>query len=444
MLDRVGWIMVAALFFVSLCGATALAQGRYAGRRLEEALRLLQAGGLRIVYSSEIVRPDMRVVTEPGAHGMRAVLDELLKPYHLKAEDGPGGTIKIVRAKPTEPAPASVRPPDSRSKAKNARHTDDAAGLTTYIEHVAVTAPLPRPHEPAVGSEMSVARADLPVLSSAGGADDPMRAVQAMPFAAASDDFGTELSVRGSPYQQAAVVIDGVATPWLRHAMYGTSELASLGMVNSLVVENATLRAGVYPHRYDNRLGPQIDLTLREGSRTSRHWRAVLGVTDATVAGEGPLGSDRRGSWLIGLRQSYREWPNTWTADFSGKAFGFSDGAAKLVHDVTSRHQVSFTALAGRSVIDERGNGGPDDLAVAANHAAMLNFRWRSTFASNTVLNQQLSLVTHNFNETDQRNREITRSADKHLSYRASVTRKMRSGVLDGASRLSASTVYGS
>src|SRR5207237_4902885 len=138
MLDRVGWIMVAALFSVSLCGAEALAQGRYAGRRLEEALRLLQAGGLRIVYSSEIVRADMRVVTEPRAHGMRAVLDELLKPYHLKAEDGPGGTIKIVRAKPTEPAPASVRPPDSRSKAKNARHTDDAAGLTTYIEHVAV------------------------------------------------------------------------------------------------------------------------------------------------------------------------------------------------------------------------------------------------------------------------------------------------------------------
>ena len=73
---------------------------RFLGRSLADALRALQAAGLRIVFSSATVTPDLRVDTEPRATHARQRLDELLAPHGLKAQDGPGGVIQVVRAEP--------------------------------------------------------------------------------------------------------------------------------------------------------------------------------------------------------------------------------------------------------------------------------------------------------------------------------------------------------
>src|SRR5262245_48616924 len=70
----------------------------YRGRLLADALRELQAQGLRIVFSSATVTPELRVKTEPRARIPRQVLDELLAPHDLQVSDGPGGMLVIVRA----------------------------------------------------------------------------------------------------------------------------------------------------------------------------------------------------------------------------------------------------------------------------------------------------------------------------------------------------------
>src|SRR5262245_29369240 len=79
---------------------------RYEGRRLADALRALQGRGLRIVFSSATVTPDMRVAVEPRAKVARQILDELLEPHDLKAEEGPGGVIQVVRSKPVAAIPS--------------------------------------------------------------------------------------------------------------------------------------------------------------------------------------------------------------------------------------------------------------------------------------------------------------------------------------------------
>jgi hypothetical protein len=94
---------------------------------LADALRTLQDQGLRLVFSSEIVTPDMRVLQKPKARTPRAQLDELLQPHGLTAEEGPGRIVQIVRARPPEQpqprrtpatsprAPAGARPARSRT-----------------------------------------------------------------------------------------------------------------------------------------------------------------------------------------------------------------------------------------------------------------------------------------------------------------------------------------
>jgi Ca-activated chloride channel family protein len=81
---------------------------KYAGRPLGDVLRELQATGLNIVFSSEIVQPTMKVLAEPKAVLPREVLDEILREHRLQVRSGPGGTLRIVRLPGQTPSPVTV------------------------------------------------------------------------------------------------------------------------------------------------------------------------------------------------------------------------------------------------------------------------------------------------------------------------------------------------
>jgi Ca-activated chloride channel homolog len=78
----------------------------YVGLSLGEALAALQADGLRVIYSEDLVRPEMRVVEEPKAAWLHDVLEELLAQHGLVARVGPGGSLLVVRG---GVAPVTVR-----------------------------------------------------------------------------------------------------------------------------------------------------------------------------------------------------------------------------------------------------------------------------------------------------------------------------------------------
>ena len=73
---------------------------RFVGRPLAEVLSDLQAEGLQIVFSTAVVTPTMVVEAEPSANDPRRILDQILAPHGLTAEEGPGGTVFIVVATP--------------------------------------------------------------------------------------------------------------------------------------------------------------------------------------------------------------------------------------------------------------------------------------------------------------------------------------------------------
>src|SRR5262245_23921925 len=96
----------ARLLIATLFGIVSTADAQPAARRsLEAALRELQAEGLNIVYSSELVRPEMRVAVEPPPLEPRQRLDALLKPHGLAVRAGPNGALLIVRARALKPKP---------------------------------------------------------------------------------------------------------------------------------------------------------------------------------------------------------------------------------------------------------------------------------------------------------------------------------------------------
>jgi hypothetical protein len=429
--------LTAVVMAVCICTpALARAQSRsdtLAGRRLDDALRVLQMRGLRLVFSSELVTPDMRVREEPRATAAREKLTEILQPHGLIAENGPGGVIQVVRQKRPagEPTRAPVVP--TQPKESVADRSQRQALTPGYIERVTVTPNASGRREVNAGSDRSLGSSELDGLSGY-VADDPLRIVQALPGVAGGDDFRSEYSVRGSAYRHAGVVVEGVVAPWLQHAALGRGDTGTMTMLRGDVIQEATLLVGAYPRKDGSQLGPQLNLTLREGSRTAQHFRLGVSGTSTTLTAEGPLGSSTRGSWLVGVRNSHAEWP-VGRNDHQSTVFGFRDIQSKLVYDVRRDQEVSVTVVAGMSNI-ERDDPNPITLADGVNRAVMVSAAWRSVIGSRTVVTQRISSLTHQFLNRDQTSQPTSGGANAAYAYRMDVTRALFGGVVDAGAQV--------
>ena len=498
--QRATTAMLVSVALVSSAGTAVAEPQEYQGRSVIEAIRLLQARGLRIVYSSATVTPELRVQVEPRSTAARQQLDELLAPHGLRARDGPGGTIQIVRQAPvTAPRAADVGSIEglvvdaltgaplsgvvvrvdgegrgTRSDADGefllrrvhagtrtllastpgyplvSQEVHLAGGATvavtvrlppatgTHWEYVAVSRPWPYRTDQGVASEMSLDRGQFGRMHGS-LADDPVRAVHAFPRVTPVDEFRSEFAVRGSPFRHVDFVVDGASTEWLQHTAHSRGATGSLSMLAGQVLEAATLRAGAYPRRHGSRLGPELELTLREGDRSDVAFRAAVGGTNAMFLGEGPLGGSERGSWLVALRQSLLEWPSDSEAS-SRTAFGFTDGVAKLVYDVRPGQQVALSVLAGTSNIDSEDNLAPNELGGGRNRTSVVNLSWRSTSGS-TAFTQRLYVVRHGFVNEYPTGRDSDSGADEDVVYRADLVRPIARGLLETGGRLGRTAV---
>lgn len=486
------------LLAMALFGSPALARQAVIdkGMPLSDALQNLQARGLKIVFSSAIVSPDLRVKVEPKGTTARQQLGELLAPHGLEVREGPGQTLQIVRAETSKRARREARGSvegrvvDAWTAAPvpnvivgveghDAETQTDAAGqfvlkqiaigrqtvtaladgylpirravsieeaparialrlfpeAQTHREFISVSDAAPHRQDRGVASEMSLDRSDVASLTGH-AAEDPLGAFHSFPGVTATDDFRSDLVVRGSPFRHVDLVIDGVSTHWLRHSAADRGVTGSLLMMSSIVVESATLRSGAFPRRHGDRLGPELDLSLREGSRSEFVLRGAIGGSHAVLAAEGPLGAagstgSARGSWLLSARQSVLEWPPERPAS-SRTPFGFSDGLAKAVFDVRPTQQVALVALGGISTVDgEEEAPVPHQLADGTNRASAISVSWRSTFGPALVVKQQASLVTQRFWNREQSGQHTDGGSNRAIAYRAAMSRPLGKGLLD-------------
>jgi len=107
----------AALAALLSCLAPAMsAQTTFKGRPLTDALSMLRRQGLNLIFSSDLVRPEMTVEVEPAGATLQELLETLLAPHGLTAEIGPGGSLLVVE-RTTQPIIVSITSPTSRRTA---------------------------------------------------------------------------------------------------------------------------------------------------------------------------------------------------------------------------------------------------------------------------------------------------------------------------------------
>jgi hypothetical protein len=223
-----------------------------------------------------------------------------------------------------------------------------AEGTGTYQETVTVAAATPPTTLAGVSSQMELGSAGLADLRGV-AADDPMRAIQALPGVATGDDFQAEFSVRGSAYRHVGIVLDGVPTASLIHAVRGREDTGSVAIINTDVLSRAALFAGPHPQRHGDWIGATLDFGLRDGSRDRAGFRAAVSGTSASAVLEGPIGPDKKGSWLVSVRKSYLDWLIRKIDPDVDSTVGFSDASARVVYDVSARNQIQFVLVGGRA-----------------------------------------------------------------------------------------------
>jgi hypothetical protein len=269
-------------------------------------------------------------------------------------------------------------------------------GAGAYTERLTVSGSL-QAESDAVPGSTSLHGRELENLRGA-VLDDPLRALQSLPAATATDDFYSQFAVRGNPFHYVGMVVDGVPTQYLLHSVNGITDGGSIAMINSDTLGSVSLLPGSYPQRTGRRMGAQIDLTTREGDRDQFRGRAGLSGTSAGFLVEGPL-AGRKGTWLASVRRSYLDYLIKRIDPEAGFAFGFVDAQAKVVYDLTPKHQVSITGLGGRAVFDEGDpNLGPNEIRKGISRAWLTSLTWRYLPSPRVAITQRVFSTGLRFN----------------------------------------------
>ena len=271
-------------------------------------------------------------------------------------------------------------------------------GAGAFEEHVTVSGATSTEHPS--DSAIALHGRDLQALRGV-TLDDPLRALQSLPAVTATDDFYGEFAVRGSPFSQVNLLVDGMPSQYLMHSVFGVTDGGSIAMINSDAVGSVSLLPGSYSQHAGRRLGARVDLDMREGDRDRFHARMGLSGTSATVLTAGPL-IGKRGSWLVSARRSYLDLLLNRIDEGGNLAFGFTDGEAKVVFDATSRNQLQLLAILGRSQFNEKpDNLGSNDEATVTGHSWLTGLTWRFTPSPRFIATQRVyatGLAYHNHN----------------------------------------------
>ena len=297
-------------------------------------------------------------------------------------------------------------------------------GTGTYSETVSVVGAAGARSGSDAPADLRVRGLELQQLSGL-LANDPMRAVQALPGVATGDDFRSEFSVRGAGPAQTGFIFEGISTEFLLHTVQQVNGSGSIAMVNGEVLDSVALRSGSYPGRYGNRTGAEVEFQMREGSRDRVRAHASVSAVDASGVAEGPLGRSNRGSWLVSARKSYLDLILKRMYEDQSLSFGFTDAQSKLSWRASDRHLLTWSTTAGRSKLDLVPDtvSNPNDIRFAVNQSALSVLAWRFTPTSVFSLNQKLAVVANHFENTSRDGPILDDGDTRDVVYRAEWTR---------------------
>ncbi len=278
-----------ALSILALPAAAWGSETAFRGLSLAEALQRLQAGGLPVFFSSGVVRDSIRVETEPKGSSPREILNELLRPHGLRAEEL-AGRLVVVAATP--PAAAIAAPIADNGRQMTAE--PESIPIPVVRDEVDVFQDAATPNLGEIHGTQSINAADTAAWPHLG--NDAFRAVSLLP-GTASSEASSQVHIRGGRDDEVLVVLDGLEL----FAPYHLQEFDSaLSIVAPSFLERVELSTGGYPAEYGDRMSGVLDMTTLTPP-SSRRFELGLGLLYGEASASAALPEDR-GRWYGAAR----------------------------------------------------------------------------------------------------------------------------------------------
>jgi TonB dependent receptor-like, beta-barrel/TonB-dependent Receptor Plug Domain len=261
---------------------------------IPELLDQLDHAGVTVLYSSDLVKPWMRVREAPTTDEPQGLLTEVLAPYGLTVTDGPADTLMIVRAATSAVPPAQMTAGESHGKASKALRVPQRPAALP-IEEVTVHSSRYRLVRDPLATAGTLTADDLDVLPDVG--DDALRAVARLPGTSASD-FTAKVNVRGGEADETLVRFDGLRL----YEPFHLKDFQSLvSAIDPRVVRDIDVYTGGFPAAFGDRMSSVFDVaTIAPGD--SAHREISLSFFNTSLLAADRFDSDA-GDWLVAARR---------------------------------------------------------------------------------------------------------------------------------------------
>jgi outer membrane receptor protein involved in Fe transport len=306
---------VAAILSLLGASAPALASG-FVDLSLEQALDELQARGLSLLYSSDLVKPGMRVMREPSADTAREILEELVVPHGIRIMEGPSGILLLTR---------STRPNGATAPSQTLEVTEVVVTASRYAWVRTPQISLTR-----------LSAAELQLAPNVG--DDPLRTLARLPGAAATD-LSAKFYVRGGAADETLVRFDGLR---LANPFHLKDFQSVFSAIDPALIGTIDVYTGGFPANFGDRMSGVIDIhPVRAETEAHREISASLYNASALAAGRFNSG---RADWAVSARRGNLDRVLEWSGMHLGEP-AYSDVYARLGHQVGSSMAISANLL---------------------------------------------------------------------------------------------------
>ena len=176
-----------------------------------------------------------------------------------------------------------------------------------------------------------------------GGNRDISRVIQSLPGVGFSVGFRNDLIIRGGSTAENKFYLDDIEIPNINHFVTQGGSGGPQGLLNIDFIRDVNFYSSAFPADRGNTLSSAMDIRLRDGRDDRWGATATLGITDAAISAEGPLGKNKNVTVLLSWRSSYYDWffklidlpifPN------------YNDGQVKIKWKITPKDEFTFLSL---------------------------------------------------------------------------------------------------
>lgn len=282
--------LLATILSIFAAVGIARAAGITDSMSLVEAIDTIRGEDFEIVYSSQLVKPWMRVRSTPADLAPLDALRAVLSEYSLELKRGPGNRWLIVGG--TADASAVVQGPANESQAAAA-----PPSIPPPLEEIVIVSSqyLLFRHDGAGGQFLSGDEIRLmPHI-----ADDAFRTFHRLPGVAAND-FQAPFNLRGGAVDEVKVVLDGLE---LLEPYHMRTLFSPLSIIDPGIIDQAQLLSGGFTSNYGNQMSGVIDIASKRPTGERSHQLGVSFVN--AFARSGGSFASGRGTYQVSGRRGF-------------------------------------------------------------------------------------------------------------------------------------------